>query len=83
MYGAASLKMLETYTKKDFTKNAKNYNVNMGKGLRTLHKKGGCYYSYGLWQFIPFDTIEEVEHFEKIHNVNFLRCKNPQCGFKK
>lgn len=75
--------MLEEYTQKDFKKNAKNYNVNIGKGFRTLHKKNGCHCSTPLWEFIPFDSLEEVERFEKEHNVNFMRCKNAPCGFKK
>ena len=61
--------MFEEYTQKDFKKNAKNYNVNIGKGFRTLHKKNGCHCSTPLWEFIPFDSLEEVESFEKIHEV--------------
>ena len=75
--------MLEEYIRKNFKENSKNYNVNIGKGFRTLHKRNGCHCSNGLWEFIPFDSLEDVEQFEKIHNVNFLRCKNPKCGFKE
>ena len=61
---------------KVFQKRSKDYNVNMTKQQRTLHKKGNCPYSKGMWEFIPFDTLEDVEKFEKEHVVKFRRCGN-------
>ena len=66
--------------------NSKNllgkYNVNVYKNARTVHKKDGCYNSQP-YQFIPFDTLEDIENFEKMHNIKFTFCQDPKCGFKK
>ena len=73
--------MLDKYTFSSgsaalFQEKSKKYNVNMTVIVRTLHKKDGCCHSNGMTKFIPFDTIEEVENFEKLHNVTFRRCAN-------
>lgn len=73
--------MLEEFTitcgsGKAFQKYSKKFNVNMTVIMRTLHEKDKCYYSKGMTNFIPFDSIEEVEQFEKEHNVIFRRCGN-------
>lgn len=74
--------MLEEYTitsgsGKLFQELSKEYNVNMTGLVRTLHKKGStCPYSHGMTSFIPFDTLDEVEKFEKEHIVTFKRCGN-------
>ena len=59
-----------------------NYNVNVYKSARTVHKKGGCYNSQP-YQFIPFDTLEDIERFEKTHNIKFTYCQDPKCEFNK
>lgn len=76
------MKLLEVFSFTDFKTNSKNYNVNIYKQSRMVHKKGGCYYSRP-YQFIPFDSLEEIERFEKIHDIKFTYCQNPKCGFKK
>lgn len=76
------MKMLDDLSFKNFNRYSKKYNVNTYKQSRMVHLKGGCYYSRPF-QFIPFDTIEEIEEFEKTHNVKFTYCQNPKCGFKK
>lgn len=57
-----------------FREASKEYNVNMTKKQRTLHKKGSCPHSNGMYEFIPFDTLADAEKFEKEHNVTFRRC---------
>ena len=76
------MKILDASSYKDFKKYSKKYNVNTCSDKRTVHLKGGCYYSKP-YQFIPFDTIEEIEKFEGINNIKFTYCQNPKCGFKK
>jgi len=76
------MKLLDTLSFTDFKVNSKKYNVNVYKQSRMVHRKGGCYYSKP-YRFIPFDTIEEIECFEKTHNVKFTYCQNPKCGFSK
>lgn len=74
--------MLEKYiisggNKKIFDENSKEFNVNMTKQIRTLHrKKCNCQYAKSMNDFIPFNSLEEVEDFEKLHNVTFGRCGN-------
>lgn len=60
----------------EFKKNSKEYNVNMTGLVRTLHKKDACYYSKYMTSFIPFNSLVEVEQFEKEHNIVFKRCGN-------
>lgn len=67
--------MLEEFKKRNFEKNHGDYNVNMCGDIRSLHKKDGCYYSKGMYEFIPFQTLEEVKKFESLHRVNFRFCK--------
>ena len=74
--------LLNAYSFSDFSNYAKNYNVNVYKQSRMVHKRNGCYYSK-LYQFIPFDTLEEIKQFEKIHDIQFTYCKNQKCGFNK
>lgn len=74
--------LLNAYSFSDFSKYAKTYNVNVYKQSRMVHKRNGCYYSK-LYQFIPFDTLEEIKQFEKIHDIQFTYCQNPKCGFNK
>ena len=76
------MKLLDKHSFFDFSKYSKNYNVNVTKQTRMVHKKDGCYYSRP-YQFIPFDTLDEIKEFEKKHNIQFTFCQNPQCGFKQ
>lgn len=76
------MKILDEYSYTDFVKYSKNYNINVYKQSRMVHRKDGCYYSKPF-QFIPFDSLEEIERFEKIHGIKFTYCQNPQCGFNK
>ena len=76
------MKILEKLSFKDFKKNSKKYNVNTLNGVRMVHLKDGCYYSKP-YQFLPFDSMEEIQEFEKKYNVEFTYCQNPKCGFKK
>ena len=54
----------------------------VGPGKKELFGKNGeklpakkCYYQKPF-QFIPFDSIEDVEAFEKQHACSFRRCRN-------
>lgn len=76
------MKILDEYSYTDFAKYSKSYNINVYKQSRMVHKKGGCYYSKP-YQFIPFDTIEEIKAFEKLHSIQVTYCQNPKCGFNK
>ena len=76
------MKLLDSYSYYNFSKNSKKYNVNVFKQSRMVHKKDGCYYSH-LYQFIPFDTLEEIKAFEEKNNIKFTFCQNPACGFKE
>jgi len=76
------MKLLDEKSFFDFQKNSSNYNVNVFKQSRMVHKKNGCYYSKPF-QFIPFESLEEIKVFEKKYNVQFTYCQNPKCGFKK
>lgn len=75
------MKLLDEFSHTDFAKYAKNYNVNVNGSTRMVHRKDGCYYSKPS-QFIPFDTPQEIEAFEKDHDIKFTYCQNPKCGFK-
>ena len=76
------MKILDAQSFKNFSKNSKKYNVNTYKHSRMVHKKGGCYYSKPF-QFIPFDSLEEIKQFEKDNDIQFTYCQNPACGFKE
>ena len=76
------MKILEMHSYTDFKKYSKKYNVNVVSHSRMVHKKDGCYYSKPH-RFIPFDSLEEIKHFETEHNVQFTYCQNPECGFNK
>ena len=76
------MKLLDKKSFLDFNKNSGNYNVNTYKQSRMVHKKGGCYYSKP-YQFIPFDTIEEIKEFERKHDIQFTYCQNCKCEFKE
>lgn len=55
------------------------YIVNMTCNARTLHKVNSphCNYSkYGFYDFIQFDSLEDVRKFEKDHDVSFIKCGN-------
>ena len=56
----------------------KGYVVNMMNNRRTLHKNHNpkCYYSSGMYAFIPFNNLAEAELFQKEHNVAFCKCGN-------
>ena len=56
----------------------KEYVVNMMNNRRTLHKNHNtkCYYSSGMYAFIPFNNLAEAELFQKEHNVAFCKCGN-------
>ena len=75
------MELLDEYSFTDFNKYSKKYNVNVYKQSRMVHKKDGCHCSKP-YQFIPFETLEEIEEFEKIHNIKFTFCQNLKCGFK-
>ncbi len=77
-----NMKILDEHSYTDFTKYSKEYNVNVEKHSRMVHKKAGCYYSKP-YRFIPFDSLEEIKKFEKEYNIQFTYCQNPKCGFKK
>lgn len=64
---------VEARTHSDFLMFAKAYNVNMTN--RKIHTFPGCYDADKLYEFIPFDSMEEIEKFEKDHNVHFARCE--------
>lgn len=74
------MKILEEHSFCDFEKYSKQYNVNVYKQTRMVHKKDGCYHSRPI-RFIPFDTLEEIKEFEKKYDVRFTYCQNPKCGF--
>ena len=76
------MKLLDEYSYTDFAKYSRNYNINVYKQSRMVHKKDGCYYSKPS-QFIPFDSLEEIKEFEKQHNIQFTYCQNSKCGFNK
>ena len=61
------MKILEEKASLDFNQNSKKYNVNVFNHSRMVHMKNGCYYSH-LYKFIPFNSIEEIEQFEKEHS---------------
>lgn len=46
----------------EYQENAKKYVVNMCSGKKMLHIKNGCHYSKSLWEYISFDTLEEVDN---------------------
>ena len=75
------MKLLDEKSYTEFQKYSK-YNVNVYKQSRMVHKKEGCYYSKP-YRFIPFDSLEEIERFEKTHDIKFTYCQNPKCGFNK
>ena len=75
------MKLLDAYSFTDFSKYSKHYNVNVFKQSRMVHKKDGCACSKP-YKFIPFDSLEEIEKFEKEHNIEFTYCQNYECGFK-
>ena len=56
----------------------KEYVVNMMNNRRTLNKNHNpkCYYSSGMYAFIPFNNLAEEEQFQKEHNVSFCKCGN-------
>ena len=56
----------------------KEYVVNMMNNRRTFHKNRNqkCYYSSGMYAFIPFNNLAEVELFQKEHNVVLCKCGN-------
>ncbi len=74
------MKLLDTYSYNDFNKYSKKYNVNVENHSRMVHKKDGCYYSKP-YKFIPFDSLEDINFFERTHNIKFTYCQNPKCGF--
>lgn len=76
------MKILDEKSVFNFMGSYGNYNVNVYKQSRMIHKKNGCYCSKP-YQFIPFDSIEEIKQFEKDNNVQFTYCQNPACGFKQ
>lgn len=76
------MKLLDEKSFLVFQKEYGNYNVNTYKQSRMIHKKDGCYNSKP-YQFIPFDTLEDIKIFEESHNVKFTFCQDPKCGFKK
>ncbi len=76
------MKLLDAISFTDFNTYSRNYNINVYKQSRMVHKKGGCYYSKP-YQFIPFDSLEEIEQFEKMYNIKLTYCQNPKCGFKQ
>ena len=75
------MKLLDEHSFYDFSKYSKKYNANVYKQSRMIHKKDGCYYSRP-YQFIPFDTLEEIEEFEKENDIQFTFCQNHACGFR-
>ena len=44
--------------------------------IRHKNHNPKCYYSAGMYAFIPFNTLEEAEQFQKEHNVAFCKCGN-------
>ena len=76
------MKILENFSFTDYKKHSKNYNVNVYKQTRMVHKKDGCHWA-ASYQFIPFDTLEEIDKFQTQYGVKFTYCQNPKCGFKK
>ena len=74
------MKLLEEKSFFNFSKYAKAFNVNVYKQTRMVHRKNGCHLSRPF-QFVPFDTLEEIEAFEKMYDVKFTYCQNPACGF--
>ena len=76
------MKLLDKFSFTDFEQYSKNYNVNVFKQSRMVHKKDGCHCSKP-YQFIPFDSLKEIDEFEKTHGIQFTYCQNPKCGFKK
>lgn len=77
-----TVKILDEYSYSDFEKYSKEYNANVEKYTRMVHKKGGCYYSKS-YRFISFDSLEEIKEFEKKHNIQLTYCQNPKCGFNE
>ncbi len=77
------MKLLDDFSCTDFKKYSKNFNVNTFKQSRIVHKKGGCYCSKFLYQFIPFDSVEDIKKFEEKYNIKFTYCQNKECGFRK
>ncbi len=65
-------------SKREFDKKVKSYFVNMENNMRTLHKTGNCYYANCAYKFITFDSMDEVEKYEKEHKdaTPFRRCGN-------
>ena len=53
--------------KAEFDKYAKCYFVNMTNNMRTLHVTGKCCKSKCCNDFITFDSMEEIEKYQKIH----------------
>ena len=75
------MKLLEEKSFLKFKKDYGNYNVNVYKHSRMVHKKDGCYCSEP-YQFIPFNSLEEIYEFENKYDIQFTFCRNSKCGFK-
>lgn len=76
------MKILERHSCTDFDKDSKEYNVNVYKQSRMVHKKRWLLL-FKTYQFIPFDSLDDVKKFENDYGVQFTYCQNPKCGFKK
>lgn len=76
------MKLLDKLSYTNFEKYSKQFNVNTDKSNRMVHRKDGCYYCKP-YQFLPFDSLEEIKQFEEKHNIKFTYCQNPKCGFKR
>ena len=76
------MKLLDEKSFYRFKKPYGNYNANVFKNARIIHKKNGCYYC-NPYQFIPFNSLTEIKQFEKKFDIQFTYCQNPKCGFKQ
>ena len=76
------MKILEQKSFFKFKKEYENFNVNVNKGARTVHKKDGCHNSEP-YQFIPFKTLNDIKEFEKEYSIQFTYCQDPKCEFNK
>ena len=76
------MKLLDEKSFFNFEKEYGNFNVNVYKQSRIIHKKNGCCCSKP-YQFIPFESIEEIQEFESKYTIQFTYCQNLKCGFKK
>ena len=65
-------------SKQEFDNKVSNYFVNMTNNARTLHKAYGCYYAKMAYNFITFDTLEDVAEYEKLYQdaTPFRKCGN-------